>query len=203
MLKKIGFKIGVFCISLFVVGMAIADEIHLKDGRILEVKSYWEEDQLICYQKFGAVIKLPRSKIKEIKTDNSDDMESADEASANNFSEAYNQLMNDLEENTRARYEDKLERLEEMEIHIWKIKKWLATNKPIHEKLDHEWSTLKTTRAKRDKAYYDLKQKIRDLRRQIYSEEKILENITRRRDSMLDYIVRENNREFQKRVNNS
>jgi hypothetical protein len=203
MIKKIGLKIGVFCFSLFIVGMAIADEIHLKDGRIVEVKSYWEEDQFICYQKFGAVIKLPRSKVKEIKTENSHDMESTNEASVNNLSEAYNQLMDDLEEDTRVRHANRLERLEEIEIRIWKDNQWLAKNKPIHEKLDREWNTLRETTKKRDKAYNDLYKKVRNLRSQIYSQEKILKNITRRRDRLLDYLVRENNRVFQKGLNNS
>jgi septal ring factor EnvC (AmiA/AmiB activator) len=130
-------------------------------------------------------------------------MESTNEASVNNLSEAYNQLMDDLEEDTRVRHANRLERLEEIEIRIWKDNQWLAKNKPIHEKLDREWNTLRETTKKRDKAYNDLYKKVRNLRSQIYSQEKILKNITRRRDRLLDYLVRENNRVFQKGLNNS
>ena len=41
-------------------------EITLKDGRTFIVRNFWEENGNIVYEKYGATIKLPGSKIKKI-----------------------------------------------------------------------------------------------------------------------------------------
>ena len=62
------FKICGFLFSLFLsANYLYAHEIYLKEGKIIEVKSYWEENNVVCYEKFGAVIKIPKSDIKKIE----------------------------------------------------------------------------------------------------------------------------------------
>lgn len=54
----------IFCI---VINFAYATEIHLKDGKVLKVQSYWEEDTFLCYEKYGSTVRLQKSMIKEIR----------------------------------------------------------------------------------------------------------------------------------------
>ena len=41
-------------------------EIRLKDGRTIVTRLQWEEGNFVCYHKYGATMKLPKSDIKEI-----------------------------------------------------------------------------------------------------------------------------------------
>ncbi len=43
-----------------------ADEIHLKDGRIIASEKAWVEGDQVKYLKFGAVVGYPRSQVKQI-----------------------------------------------------------------------------------------------------------------------------------------
>lgn len=47
-------------------GVAGADEIHLKDGRIIKVQECWEEEEMIKYRKYGTVLGIAKDSVKEI-----------------------------------------------------------------------------------------------------------------------------------------
>jgi len=64
MMKRIFFLISVFLL-LFLVSSE-ADEIHLKNGRIIKLDSYWEDNGDIVYEKFGATMYIDQNKIKKI-----------------------------------------------------------------------------------------------------------------------------------------
>ena len=54
-----------FFISCFDV--SCADEIHLKDGRVIEVESCWEKSDQVKYEKYGAIVGIDIEIVKEIK----------------------------------------------------------------------------------------------------------------------------------------
>lgn len=63
-MKRIFFLISI-TLLLFLVSSE-ADEIHLKNGRIIKLDSYWEENGNIVYEKFGATLYIDQNKIKKI-----------------------------------------------------------------------------------------------------------------------------------------
>jgi hypothetical protein len=42
-------------------------KIYLKNGRIVEIEDFWKENNNLCYDKFGSVIKIPESNIDKIE----------------------------------------------------------------------------------------------------------------------------------------
>lgn len=52
--------------SLLFSNLLLAHEIHLKDGRIIEAESVWEEDNKVFYEKHGATVEFDKTKVKEI-----------------------------------------------------------------------------------------------------------------------------------------
>ena len=62
--KKIFLTIqAIIILSVSLVG---ANEIHLKDGRVIRTKTCWEENGKINYQKYNAVIGINRDLVEDI-----------------------------------------------------------------------------------------------------------------------------------------
>lgn len=53
---KTSIKLIVLSTIIYFGPMLNAHEIHMKDGRVIESKSVWEEDGIVKYQKYGATI---------------------------------------------------------------------------------------------------------------------------------------------------
>ena len=51
-----------------------ADEIHLKNGRIIKLDSYWKENGNIVYEKFGATMYINQNKINKIIKESEDEI---------------------------------------------------------------------------------------------------------------------------------
>ena len=65
-------KLSIFSCAIFLVfamSPAFAHEIHLKDGRTIHTKECWQEDGFVTYEKFGAVVRIPKDKVKQITYD--------------------------------------------------------------------------------------------------------------------------------------
>lgn len=199
MVKKTSWIIGLYFFMSFIVSLATADEIHLKDGRIISVKSYWEEDQSICYQKFGATIKIQKFKIQEIKSEDSND-----EASQHAASNKYHQLVNGLEETTKDQLENEIKRLEKLEIEISEISKRIENNKFTFDQIEYDINQIEVNvkRSKKDReAYRKLGNKKRRLGRYIRTDERDLNKLMTRRKRLIDFIERNNDRDFKNKVN--
>jgi len=57
------------CINvLFGFNPVFADKVYLKSGKVFEVKSYWEEGDSVCFEMYGATLKVHRDKIDRIET---------------------------------------------------------------------------------------------------------------------------------------
>ena len=56
-----------FTFITFFVCMINANEIHMKDGRIVKTKTCWEENGIVYYEKYGATIGINKNLVKEIK----------------------------------------------------------------------------------------------------------------------------------------
>jgi hypothetical protein len=56
-----------------------ADEIHLKDGKIIKAESCWTENNKVYYQKYGSTVSLPEEKVLKIvySSDSSENSASA------------------------------------------------------------------------------------------------------------------------------
>ena len=77
---KITDSCDIFCIPTPVVIMALmwifisvpltaeADEIHMKNGRIIQTPSFWEENDEIIFEKYGNTIRVSRKLVREIRT---------------------------------------------------------------------------------------------------------------------------------------
>lgn len=66
-------KIVIIAITLFTVTAVLnADEILLKNGRLINVKSYWEQNGEIIYYKYGINVHLDKNKIEKIINKNED-----------------------------------------------------------------------------------------------------------------------------------
>lgn len=59
---------------LLFLGSSEADEIHLKNGRIIKLDSYWKENGDIVYEKFGATMYIDQNKIKKIIKESEDEI---------------------------------------------------------------------------------------------------------------------------------
>lgn len=66
--------------------MANACEIELKDGRIINAKSCWEEDGRIKYEKYGAIVSLEKEKVKKFNNKDFDEPKIQKEKIAKNSS---------------------------------------------------------------------------------------------------------------------
>ena len=64
MTKKQSILTLIFLIFLF--SNSYADEIHLKDGRIIKAQTCWTENNKVYYQKYGATVSLPEKKVLKI-----------------------------------------------------------------------------------------------------------------------------------------
>lgn len=62
-------KVVIISLLIIIPFVSIAHEIHLKNGRVIEVDSYWDRDGEIIYEQYGTTIYLDKKKIKEIKTE--------------------------------------------------------------------------------------------------------------------------------------
>ena len=192
MVKKTSWIIGLYFFMLFIVSLATADEIHLKDGRIISVKSYWEEDQSICYQKFGATIKIKKFKIQEIKSEDSND-----EASQHAASNEKHQLLDGLEETTKDRLENEIKKLEKIEIRIFELSKKIENNKFTLNQIEFDIKKSKQySKARRELGY----EKNR-LKRDIRSDERKINYLITKKEELIDFIVRNNDRNFKNKVN--
>jgi formylglycine-generating enzyme required for sulfatase activity len=49
-------------------GMVAADEIHLRDGRVIQTRSFWEKNNKIMFEKYGNVVGLPTKIVKEVRS---------------------------------------------------------------------------------------------------------------------------------------
>jgi hypothetical protein len=65
-------KYLVVLLCLFFPALGTADTIILKNGKSLEVKKVWEEDDLIKGEVFGSVIGYPKDQIERIEIDEND-----------------------------------------------------------------------------------------------------------------------------------
>lgn len=199
MVKKTSWIIGLYFFIFFIVSLATADEIHLKDGRIISVKSYWEEDQSICYQKFGATIKIQKFKIQEIKSEDSND-----EASQHATSNEYRQLVNGLEETTKDRLENEIKKLEKLEIEISELSKKIENNKCTFDQIEYDINQIESNikRSQKDrKTYRKLGNKRRRLKIHIKRDERDLNILMTKRKRLIDFIGRNNDLYFKNKVN--
>jgi hypothetical protein len=73
-------------------------EILLKDERSIIVRNFWEEDGYIIYEKYGATIKLPASKIQKItKIEHDPNFETVEyEGSKKNYKKKHRNSWEDL-----------------------------------------------------------------------------------------------------------
>jgi len=71
--KKVVSLLISIILMIFIVS-SDADEIHLKNGRVIDTDSYWEENDRIAYEMFGATIYIDKSKIKKIVTENENEV---------------------------------------------------------------------------------------------------------------------------------
>jgi hypothetical protein len=63
----------VLVLSCFLqIETAMADKIFLVDGRVLTAENVWEEDGLIKYEKFKAIISIEKSKVSRIEKEEYD-----------------------------------------------------------------------------------------------------------------------------------
>ena len=46
----------------------VADEIHLKNGRIINTSFFWEDGSEIVFEKYGNTVGLPKKSVKEIRS---------------------------------------------------------------------------------------------------------------------------------------
>jgi len=58
----------IFCCLALAATPVFADEIHLKDGRVIKARVSWEAGNLIKYEKFGAVMGVEKHQVKYIMT---------------------------------------------------------------------------------------------------------------------------------------
>jgi formylglycine-generating enzyme required for sulfatase activity len=65
-IKHIAILIFLFQIS---IGPGLCAEIILKSGRTIKTKSYWEENNLIKYDKNGMIVGIPKESVNEIVED--------------------------------------------------------------------------------------------------------------------------------------
>jgi tetratricopeptide (TPR) repeat protein len=59
---------------LCITCLSHANEIHLKDGRIIKALTCWEEDGAVKYQKYGGIISIPYEKVQSINYDTPADL---------------------------------------------------------------------------------------------------------------------------------
>lgn len=59
-------KVIVFFILIYSASAVNAHEIHMKDGRIIESETVWEENDIVKYQKYEAIIGIKKNLVKKI-----------------------------------------------------------------------------------------------------------------------------------------
>ena len=62
------FRTGLILILIFLPNPTVADEIHLKNGRIINTSSFWEDDSEIVFEKYGNTVGVPKKSVKEIRS---------------------------------------------------------------------------------------------------------------------------------------
>jgi len=59
-------SLGILLLLLSHFDIAAGDEIYLKDGTVIKVKSCWEENGDILYEKYGGSVRIQKAKVSEI-----------------------------------------------------------------------------------------------------------------------------------------
>jgi len=57
-----------FFLLIMPMTMATADEIQLQDGRVIHVRSFWEKDDKIMFERYGSVVGLPTKLVREVRS---------------------------------------------------------------------------------------------------------------------------------------
>jgi hypothetical protein len=66
-MKKKGILFYSVVIATLIISSSVySDEIHLKNGNVIETKNCWEENDLIYYEKLGVTIKIARCEAEKI-----------------------------------------------------------------------------------------------------------------------------------------
>ncbi|MDX9964476.1 hypothetical protein, partial [Desulfobacter postgatei] len=59
---------------IFFTFPAFSDEIHLKNGRIVKIDEYWEQDGQITYEQYGTTMYINKKDVAKIVKENSEQL---------------------------------------------------------------------------------------------------------------------------------
>ena len=61
----------ILTLSLFLIivaPVAGADEIHLRDGRILRINLFWEKNDKVMFERYGSIVGISTESVKEVRS---------------------------------------------------------------------------------------------------------------------------------------
>jgi formylglycine-generating enzyme required for sulfatase activity len=61
-------KLALAMILVLVAQVAAAAEIHLRDGKIIQIKTFWEKNDKIMFEKYGSIVGVGTEIVKEVRS---------------------------------------------------------------------------------------------------------------------------------------
>ena len=61
-------KLALSLFLVIVAPVADADEIHLRDGRIIRIKLFWEKNDKVMFERYGSIVGISTESVKEVRS---------------------------------------------------------------------------------------------------------------------------------------